>query len=1168
MRLLKSKHTAKILRIGTMLLFCFAMQGQATYNMQDLTVDDCEGILLHSQAGEEGNYDHNENFTFTICIPGATEIILAFDYFATEQNYDIMTIYDGPNRQSPIIATLSGIRQPPPTYVATSGCVTIHFQSDDNISANGWRIRWRTEITAPVIPSLSVVSMLECPLNQAEFRFSSSIPCDQIVPGNFTLLGPGGAAIGSIQVLDCNQQMATRFRVLFTPPLASPASFRLIFNGTLFDACGNEHPVNTNVLFQISNCPITVEIRLPNGSACAGLCANMEAVAQGDNPQNFTYQWSPGAASTRVISVCSSVPVVYTVMVTDAGTGRTATATFNYVPLENPVILNPIQDTVCASAGNRTLQNSMPGGDYFSGSIPDHHRKSGVYEFWRWGNGTNMHIDTVTYIAPNGCRVRDTVHILPINAGSVQASCLNAPDFQMNGGTPAGGMWSGPHLSPAGIFNPVANGDFWATYTAPNGCTSRKRVHVFDSIQMPVKDTLCTTEVYFLEARPPGGRWTGPGVVNSVNGRLEAWRAAPNRLHTYTYTANGCVKTMQIYINELWAGPDLVQCASDSLVQMPWPGDWSGPGVYLPAENAFDISQLGPGEYRFKLTQSICEDDFLLTLIETQIASVQSSAICLEDQGYDLADYLQWGPDGGALSGNGVYWDGSTWRFNPILTGPGAHMVYYEALNCRDSAQIIVDEPASFPVFLFCERNSPLVLSASPSGGRWSGMGFLDADLGLFDPQQAGIGIHTISYTAPNGCTTETTVTVGPYEQVNISGLQQQYCFDSNDYPINLSPVGGVFTINGVPSPPQIRPSALGSGTFELQYTRGTGECSSSIRRFIQVLPPITKAVASVSDSICAGQQTTIFYEAEGGAGSLRYEWDQGLGFGNSHLVNPDQSTWYRITVTDQCSDPLSDSVYIHVFAPFSVNVTTGPEVCYGNQTYAEVLLDTSMYQILWLSSPPTNQSRYDGLPGIYTVEIMEKASGCLQRETVRLPGAAPIAANFRITPNQPCIDIIDNEIEIIDLAIGYTEGYIDFGDGSPQISLATSGILKHVYQDTGTFMIKLEVWNELGCSDSISLTVCVRNMVRVFVPDAFTPNEDGRNDGFRFWTFGTKNEKWRIYNRYGALIYQSELANDIWDGTFKGKTLNPDVFFFYLEYEDKESGEAGYVQKEIYLMK
>ena len=58
------------------------MGAQPLYVMQNLTVDDCEGMLTDSEEGPEpGQYNHNEDYTFTICVDQADEIIITFDFF-------------------------------------------------------------------------------------------------------------------------------------------------------------------------------------------------------------------------------------------------------------------------------------------------------------------------------------------------------------------------------------------------------------------------------------------------------------------------------------------------------------------------------------------------------------------------------------------------------------------------------------------------------------------------------------------------------------------------------------------------------------------------------------------------------------------------------------------------------------------------------------------------------------------------------------------------------------------------------------------------------------------------------------------------------------------------------------------------------------------------------
>ncbi|MBK7694475.1 MAG: gliding motility-associated C-terminal domain-containing protein [Saprospiraceae bacterium] len=444
----------------------------------------------------------------------------------------------------------------------------------------------------------------------------------------------------------------------------------------------------------------------------------------------------------------------------------------------------------------------------------------------------------------------------------------------------------------------------------------------------------------------------------------------------------------------------------------------------------------------------------------------------------------------------------------------------------------------------------------SHPGGEWSGTGFLDESAGLFDPELSGVGLHPVSYTSPAGCQAQAIVEVEAWEQVRISGIDPQYCFKDQDIPVLLNPPGGEFFINGQPSPPVINPARLGSGIWELYYTRGEGNCASSEKTYIKILPAINKRSSSENDSICIGQRTTISIDATGGQGGLVYTWDHGLGFGSSHIVEPTQDSWYLVTVTDGCSDALVDSVFVRVYPRFPMDILNGPPVCFGEKTFVELKLDTADYDIVWQTSPQKKGARLDGDPGIYGVEVQEKSTGCRQRTSVTLPGSAPLAANFGITPNQPCIDIVENSVEILDLSYGYTKGTVDFGDGSPPVDLRSPGALVHQYSDTGVFLIKMRVVNEIGCEDEFERMVCVKNVVRLFIPSIFSPNNDGKHDIFEIFHIGVDILQWAVYDRNGARVFDSKDGMAQWDGTFRGMHVVEGVYVVVIEYFNPDKGK------------
>ena len=110
----------------------FSVLAQPTYNLVgNLEVDDCEGYFFDSDAGLNGqDYGHGEDYTFQICVPNAISIEMTFFDFCSEAGFDVMTFYDGPDVNAPMIGGPYSGQDLPPTIIATSGCLTVHWESD------------------------------------------------------------------------------------------------------------------------------------------------------------------------------------------------------------------------------------------------------------------------------------------------------------------------------------------------------------------------------------------------------------------------------------------------------------------------------------------------------------------------------------------------------------------------------------------------------------------------------------------------------------------------------------------------------------------------------------------------------------------------------------------------------------------------------------------------------------------------------------------------------------------------------------------------------------------------------------------------------------------------------------------------------------------------------
>ena len=100
----------------------------------------CSGTLYDS-GGPTANYTDNTDGVFVIQPTGAVQIVLTFNSFDFENNWDFLTVYDGPSTASPIIGSFTG-NMLPSQIVTSGGSVTIRQQSDPSINNSGFDLSW------------------------------------------------------------------------------------------------------------------------------------------------------------------------------------------------------------------------------------------------------------------------------------------------------------------------------------------------------------------------------------------------------------------------------------------------------------------------------------------------------------------------------------------------------------------------------------------------------------------------------------------------------------------------------------------------------------------------------------------------------------------------------------------------------------------------------------------------------------------------------------------------------------------------------------------------------------------------------------------------------------------------------------------------------------------
>lgn len=124
------------------------------------------------------------------------------------------------------------------------------------------------------------------------------------------------------------------------------------------------------------------------------------------------------------------------------------------------------------------------------------------------------------------------------------------------------------------------------------------------------------------------------------------------------------------------------------------------------------------------------------------------------------------------------------------------------------------------------------------------------------------------------------------------------------------------------------------------------------------------------------------------------------------------------------------------------------------------------------------------------------------------------------------------------------------FGDS---VTSTLQNPLPHTYSDTGSYVVSLIASTQYNCADTTYLTVIIKPDFYFYIPNSFTPNDDGINDTFCGKGIFNSNFKMLIYNKWGELVFSTDDITESWDGTIKGGTemALEDVYVYHISLKD-----------------
>ena len=228
-----------------------------------------------------------------------------------------------------------------------------------------------------------------------------------------------------------------------------------------------------------------------------------------------------------------------------------------------------------------------------------------------------------------------------------------------------------------------------------------------------------------------------------------------------------------------------------------------------------------------------------------------------------------------------------------------------------------------------------------------------------------------------------------------------------------------------------------------------------------------------------------------------------------------------------------------------------------GCAPYTAIFNNTSLggLQFYWNfgdGTPPDSDSNpvhvYPN-PGTYTVSLLEvDTTTCNKRDSTQetITVSSKPQAAFTWTPETP---VPNTPLIFTNGSQGGASYDWQFGDGDSTV-LTTTDTVQHLYIQTGSYQVCLLTTNTAGCTDTTCQAVAALINPLLDVPNAFTPGRFGQNAIIKVQGFGIIHMDFRIYNRWGRLVFESDNPNVGWDGYYQGQIQPMDVYAYTLEAE------------------
>lgn len=927
-------------------------------------------------------------------------------------------------------------------------------------------------------------------------------------------------------------------------------------------------------------CDLQISESINKPITCFGGADGEIAITASNGQTPYTYNWSNTATSATISNIAAGN---YTVTVTDK-----AGCTLD----KNITIYNPEKVDVNRATGNSTCNGSNDAVVVSWGSGGD-----GNYSYtWSNGEANNSIFNltpgtyTVTITDGKGCSETASETLTEPDLLTVQAVANSILCGSSNGnitavasgGSGTGFVYStdGVNWSPNGTFSNLPSGSYTILVNDSKNCWGSTEVTINNTSgvsavvksQQDVKCHGASTGSFTVEGNG------GSGVFNySIDGGITYLPSGTfNNLTAGYYTVEvldmdpaGCKVTQAVNLTEpTLINPNITTIAgtcdlpngSINIV-----GSNGTPNYTYAIDNAtFQVSNnftgLAKGDYTLTVKDAnACTITATTTVGNSGAVTVsvksQNNILCFgRNEGNILVEGAGTGGYSYSIDGGTLYQPSGL--FENLVAGTYTLSVK-DKDGCVANTTTSITTPTELKVTAVITneicglKNGSITLNAN--GGTGALQYSLDGAVFQTTPTIGSLsaGIYKPLVKDANGCVVGVIDSIQNTGSVNLSidSTKSIKCNAGNDGAIYLSAngsIGYLYSIDGINYQAQNNFTALTAGTYTL-FVKDAGTCADTTTFVLNEPNPML--VTLTNTTVCANQNVTLTPVISGSAcNTYTYNWLPGNQTTKTITVNPLVNTTYTLNVTDcnACS-AIAKTVSVNVnptpVAAGSADKQMGcPELCV-NFTDQSTISSGTIQSVLWnfedlinATSNAKNPTHCYKTTGEYSVKLIAISDrGC--SDTITYTNMINVftkpKANFVYTPENPTIS--NPQVVFENKSTNANSWIWKFSSGNELTGTSGDKDASYIYPDTGLYIVKLYATSADGCIDSTYQSLYVSPEFSLYIPSAFTPNDDGLNDVFKMQGIYIKNIYMAIFDRWGAKLFDTNDVNVGWNGKASG---------------------------------